>query len=293
MFILNIFYIISTTKHRFIKMSKNIQAKLRQIHPSLLRRNRMPQKLVNWMPNCTIKYVRNFFIASWLHTNFFEMRSSVFSAQLTKLRYHFTNWLAGLNLNITVNMRGRFKLTDFGPFCTLVFFLFCWTDVSECTLAYMMVLWNISRMWWLFICLLSLFTDVCGYSVVMSEQFFPLNLGISPGNQNSVRTSTVLNSLDFCSRYVWPENCKHKQKKVGGRILWDIWQKMMSHWYMLKKLKYKVIVELLQEIVSVMVYSQINFMSFTDELNLFWVIFISLLAVYFVIEGYTREMFLK
>jgi hypothetical protein len=86
------------------------------------------------------------------------------------------NWLTGLNLNITVNMRGCFKLTDFGPFCTL-FFLFSWWAVSECTLEYMMVLWNIFRICD-YLCLLGLFTDVCGYSVVMWEQFSPLNLGI-------------------------------------------------------------------------------------------------------------------
>jgi hypothetical protein len=39
------------------------------------------------------------------------MRSSMFSAQLTALRYRSTNLLAGLNLNISVNMRE--SLTDF------------------------------------------------------------------------------------------------------------------------------------------------------------------------------------
>jgi hypothetical protein len=64
---------------------------------------------------------------------------------------------------------------------------------------------------------------------------------------------------------------------------------MMSHCYMIKRLKFKVIIQLLQEIVSVMVYSQINVMSFTDELNIFWIIFISLLAINFVVDGYINK----
>jgi hypothetical protein len=43
------------------------------------------------------------------------MRSSIFNAQLTTLRYRSTDWLAGLNLNIPVNMRECFKLPDFWP----------------------------------------------------------------------------------------------------------------------------------------------------------------------------------
>jgi hypothetical protein len=43
----------------------------------------------------------------------FEMRSSVFSAQLTTLWYRSTNRLAGLNLNIPVNTKECFRLTDF------------------------------------------------------------------------------------------------------------------------------------------------------------------------------------
>jgi hypothetical protein len=42
-------------------------------------------------------------------------------AQFTTLFYSSTNLLAGLNLNIPVNTRERFRLTDFGPFCLFNF----------------------------------------------------------------------------------------------------------------------------------------------------------------------------
>jgi hypothetical protein len=42
----------------------------------------------------------------------FEMRSPVFNAKLTTLWYRCTNWLVGLNLNIPVNARECFRLTD-------------------------------------------------------------------------------------------------------------------------------------------------------------------------------------
>jgi hypothetical protein len=37
----------------------------------------------------------------------------MFNAQLKTLRYHFTNFLGGLNLNIPDSMREYFRLTDF------------------------------------------------------------------------------------------------------------------------------------------------------------------------------------
>jgi hypothetical protein len=43
----------------------------------------------------------------------FEIRSSVFSAQLAALLYRSTNWLAGLNVNIPVNTKESFRLIDF------------------------------------------------------------------------------------------------------------------------------------------------------------------------------------
>jgi hypothetical protein len=50
----------------------------------------------------------------------------------------------------------------------------------------------------------------------------------------------------------------------------------MSYTYMLKILKYKVIINLLQEIVSLIVYSQVNIVSITDKLTLLQIILISL-----------------
>jgi hypothetical protein len=41
------------------------------------------------------------------------MRSSTFNAQLTALWCRSTNWLAGLNLNIPVNAKECWRLTDF------------------------------------------------------------------------------------------------------------------------------------------------------------------------------------
>jgi hypothetical protein len=41
------------------------------------------------------------------------MRSSMFSAQLTKLRYCSASWLASLNRNISVNTREYFRITAF------------------------------------------------------------------------------------------------------------------------------------------------------------------------------------
>jgi hypothetical protein len=43
----------------------------------------------------------------------FEMRSYMFNAQITALWYRCTNWEAGLNPSIPVNMREYFRLTDF------------------------------------------------------------------------------------------------------------------------------------------------------------------------------------
>jgi hypothetical protein len=45
---------------------------------------RMPQKSVNWLVKCTLKYVINSLLLTEF-TNFFEMRSSMFNAQFTTL----------------------------------------------------------------------------------------------------------------------------------------------------------------------------------------------------------------
>jgi hypothetical protein len=43
----------------------------------------------------------------------FEMRSFMFNAQLRTLWRHSTNWMAGLNPNISATTRGHFSLTGF------------------------------------------------------------------------------------------------------------------------------------------------------------------------------------
>jgi hypothetical protein len=50
----------------------------------------------------------------------FEVRSSMFNAQLRKLRFRSTDRLAGLNLNIQVNKRDCFTLTDF---CAILYYI--------------------------------------------------------------------------------------------------------------------------------------------------------------------------
>jgi hypothetical protein len=45
--------------------------------------------------------------------NFFEIKFVMFSPLLAKLQYLSTNRLAGLNLNIHVNARESFRLSDF------------------------------------------------------------------------------------------------------------------------------------------------------------------------------------
>jgi hypothetical protein len=72
----------------------------------------MAQKSVNWLVKRTLKYVGN---VSYYLLNLQKLliRSSILSAQLTMLWYRCTNWLAGLYLNIPVNTRECFRLTDF------------------------------------------------------------------------------------------------------------------------------------------------------------------------------------
>jgi hypothetical protein len=43
----------------------------------------------------------------------FEIRPSMFSAQLRTLWNRSTNWSSGLNLNISINTREYFRLTNF------------------------------------------------------------------------------------------------------------------------------------------------------------------------------------
>jgi hypothetical protein len=69
------------------------------------------QKSVNLSENCTLKYVRHFFITHWIYKNS-SKKISMFSAQLTNLWHRSTNWLAGLNLNIPVNTWKCFRLLD-------------------------------------------------------------------------------------------------------------------------------------------------------------------------------------
>jgi hypothetical protein len=49
----------------------------------------------------------------WLMKRIQRHVINLFSAQLTSLWYRATNWLAGLNLNISVNTREYFTLADF------------------------------------------------------------------------------------------------------------------------------------------------------------------------------------
>jgi hypothetical protein len=55
----------------------------------------------------------NFFISHLIYKKLFEMRSSTINAHLTTLWHRPTTWLAGLNVNILVNTKECFRLTDF------------------------------------------------------------------------------------------------------------------------------------------------------------------------------------
>jgi hypothetical protein len=71
------------------------------------------QKSLNWLVKYTLKYIINFLFTYLIYKYFFEMRSSMFNAQLRVLFYFSTNRLADLNMNIPVNTREYFRLTDF------------------------------------------------------------------------------------------------------------------------------------------------------------------------------------
>jgi hypothetical protein len=72
------------------------------------------QKLVNLFVNiytCILTYIINFLLPN-LQT-FYEVRSSMFSAQRTTLCFPSRNWVADLILNIPFYIRECFRLTDF------------------------------------------------------------------------------------------------------------------------------------------------------------------------------------
>jgi hypothetical protein len=73
----------------------------------------MAQTPVNWLIKCTLKYFRNILYDLLNLKKLFEMRSSVFVAQLKTLCYRPRNLLAGLYLNMPVSTREYFGLTDF------------------------------------------------------------------------------------------------------------------------------------------------------------------------------------
>jgi hypothetical protein len=92
-------------------------------------KNSMPQKTVNCLVKCTLKYVRNF-LYYWTNLQkLFQMRCFMVKAQLTTLWYRSTNWLVALNLNVPVNVTECFTLADFWD--TLHFFFFSFFSVSS------------------------------------------------------------------------------------------------------------------------------------------------------------------
>jgi hypothetical protein len=73
---------------------------------------RPAQKSVNWLVNSTLNRIKVLYYIMNLQ-KFLEMRFSMFSAELIKVRYNSTNWLANLKLNILVQTRECCMLTDF------------------------------------------------------------------------------------------------------------------------------------------------------------------------------------
>jgi hypothetical protein len=74
----------------------------------------MGQKSVNQLVNYTLNYDRNIYYL-FNFDKLFEMRPSMFNAQLTDLRYRSTNLLAGLNVNILRSTRERIRPMNSRP----------------------------------------------------------------------------------------------------------------------------------------------------------------------------------
>jgi hypothetical protein len=75
---------------------------------------RMAQESVNWLVKYMLKYVRYFFITYWICKNCPKW-DSIYSqhTMLTMPWYYSTNWVSCLCLNIPVNTRECFRLTEF------------------------------------------------------------------------------------------------------------------------------------------------------------------------------------